>query len=228
MDNNVFYKTNIPLEELENINEMFFRQVQMKEERALKRFGKQYEETRNLIFSNVKAEGIYTISEIEKNENHEIHLKNGIVIANRMLSELFARSSEVTACAVTLHGYDELEDASDDNLITLFLDGWGTAVVECAHTWLKKRIKDGFAKKGLYATSSWSPGQHNINVKMQRELFEMLRPEAIGITLSKSFMMHPKKSVSGFIGGGDDKDAESIRACDFCELREKCPSAYSS
>ena len=62
MDNNVFYKTNIPLEELENINEMFFRQVQMKEERALKRFGKQYEETRNLIFSNVKAEGIYTIS----------------------------------------------------------------------------------------------------------------------------------------------------------------------
>ncbi len=36
----------------------------------------------------------------------------------------------------------------------------------------------------------------------------MLRPESIGITLTESFMMHPKKSISGFIGGGSDENAE--------------------
>ncbi len=117
----------------------------MKEDRVLRKFGKQYEETRNLIFSGVRAEGIYTTSEIEKNKNSEIHLKNGIIIANNMLSELFVLSTEVTACAVTLHGYDGLEDEMDGTYGS-FPDGWGTAVVECANTWIKKRIKEDLRK----------------------------------------------------------------------------------
>ncbi len=227
MYKDIFHKVDIPLDELENVNKLFFSQVQMNEDRVLRKFGKQYEETKSLIFSSVRAEGIYTTSEIEKNKSSEIHLKNGIIIANNMLSELFALSTEVTACAVTLHGYDELEDETDSTLMALFLDGWGTAVAECANTWIKKCIKEDFAKRGLHATSSWSPGQHNIDIKLQKVLFEMLRPESIGITLTESFMMHPKKSISGFIGGGSDENAEKIKPCDFCELRDKCPSAYA-
>lgn len=226
MDSNGFYKVTIPLEELENVDELFFRQVQMNGNKVLKKFRKQYDETRNMIFSGVTVEGIYTTSEIKGIEGSEIHLDNEITISNEMLSGLFAESGSVTACVVTLHGYDRLEEEADDNLITLFLDGWGTAVAECAHVWLKKQIKQSFADKGLYMTNSWSPGQHNIDIRLQKELFAMLNPQTIGVTLTESFMMHPKKSISSFMGSSENQNAENIRACDFCELREKCPTAY--
>ncbi len=68
MYKDIFHKVDIPLDELENVNKLFFSQVQMNEDRVLRKFGKQYEETKSLIFSSVRAEGIYTTSEIEKNK----------------------------------------------------------------------------------------------------------------------------------------------------------------
>ena len=216
----------IPLEELENMEEMFFRQIQMERRRVMKKFSQQYNVTRHQVMSGVTAEGMFRSVKIEKKEEENIYLEGGTLISSRMLSELFKSSDEIIVCAMTLHGYDQLEAESDDNLITLFLDGWGTAAAECGHVWMKEQIRGMMEKKGRYLTSSWSPGQHNIDIKLQKEVFELLQPEEIGMELTDSFMMHPKKSISSFIGIGSDENAGKIRACDFCERRETCPSAY--
>ena len=67
-----------------------------------------------------------------------------------------------------------------------------------------------------------------MNIHLQRPVFRMIGPEAIGITLNDTCMMYPKKSISGFFGIGTEADIEHIRACDFCERRQTCPSAYAT
>ena len=216
----------IPLNELSGTEKMFFRQIQMKGEKVKKKFLKQYESTHSQIYGNVTAKGIFASVEIEKIQDDDIYLEDGSIITSAMLSKLFKNSEELLMCAVTLHGYDELEKASDNGFTTLFLDGWGTAIAELGHIWMKDQIRKQQEKKGFYLTNSWSPGQHNVDIKLQKDIFKWLKPETIGMELSKSYMMHPKKSISSFMGIGTDPDAESVRACDFCEHRDTCPSAY--
>lgn len=144
-----------------------------------------------------------------------------------MLSHLFSKAEEIVFTATTVLGYDELAEKETDSLKQLFYDGWGSAVAECGHTWLRNQIKTKLAGTGVCVTFPWCPGQHEVDIRLQKELFALLKPEDIGITLSSSFMMHPQKSVSSFIGIGHDVEMETLRACDFCGLRETCPTAYA-
>lgn len=220
------YTVDIPLGELKNLDEMFFRQVQMKSERVLKKFANQYDVTRRNIFSQISAKGIYTILSIDNIENENIYLENGFIIKNKMLSNIFKTSERIVFCAITIYGYEEIENKVEDNLEMLFYDAWGTAVAECGHVWLKNHIRNNVKTEKNYFTNSWSPGQHNIDIELQRTLFKVLKPETIGITLNDSCMMDPKKSISSFMGISKSEDVEQIRACDFCSHRETCPSAY--
>ncbi len=220
------HAVDIPLNSLNGTEELFFRQIQMKGEKVKKKFLKQYESTRINIYENVTAKGIFASVGIEAIRKDDICLEDGSIIRSPMLSKLFQDSVELIMCAVTLQGYDELEKASDKGLAALFLDSWGTAIAELGHGWVKERIREQQEKDGFYLTHSWCPGQHNIDIKLQKDLFRLLKPETIGMELTKSCMMHPKKSISSFIGLGTDPDAKLTRACDFCEHRDTCPSAY--
>lgn len=215
----------IPLNELEGVDDMFFRQIQMRQDKVMKKFAEQYRATRDMFFSGVSMSGIFESFDIDRIEDENIYTCDR-VIPCRMLSELFAEADEIVLCTVTLKGYDELEAEETDSLKVLFLDGWGTAVVEKGHVWMKERIRERYAAEGLKTTNSWSPGQHNVDIRLQRALFGMLKPEDIGVTLTESLMMHPKKSISSFTGAGASDGMEDIRACDFCAHRETCPSAY--
>lgn len=215
----------IPLNELEGVDDMFFRQIQMRQDKVMKKFADQYRSTRDMFFSGISMSGICESFDIDRIEDENIYTGDR-VISCRMLSELFEEAEEIVLCAVTLKGYDELETEEKDNLKVLFLDGWGTAAVEKGHVWMKERIRERCAAAGLNTTNPWSPGQHSVDIRLQKDLFGMLKPEDIGVTLADSFMMHPKKSVSSFTGAGVSGGMEDIRACDFCTHRETCPSAY--
>ncbi len=217
----------IPIAEIEGLDDMFFKLIEMKKEKALKRFSAQYEETRQRIFDSVTVCGICESFAVDNISGDEIRLIDGTVIRSEMLSNLFSGAEEIVFTAITVLGFDEIADAETDTLKQLFYDGWGSAVADCGHTWLRSRIKAAFSGDNLSISFPWCPGQHEVDIKLQRELFALLKPEEIGITLSPSFMMHPQKSVSSFIGIGHNAEMENLRACDFCRLRETCPSAYA-
>ena len=218
----------IPLEELKGIDEIFFRQIQMDGDKVLKKFKNLFEETKEVVYSRFTSEGICKSFEIKDIKDDTVLLEGGEHLDGKMTARVFAKSQEAVICAVTIHGYHELEDSSGDFMREFFYDGWGTAFAEAAFAWLKDQIKEELLKKGVYSTCSWSPGQHNVNIHLQRPVFRMIGPEAIGITLNDTCMMYPKKSTSGFFGIGTEADIEHIRACDFCERRQTCPSAYAT
>lgn len=218
----------IPLEELKGIDELFFRQIQMDGDRVLKKFKKLFDETKEVVYSSFTSEGLCQSFKIEEIKDNAVFLEGGEHLDGKMTARVFAKSEEAVICAVTIHGYHELEGQSDDFMREFFYDGWGTAFAEAAFAWLKEQVKEELQKSGIYSTCSWSPGQHNVDIHLQRPVFRMLHPETIGITLNDTCMMYPKKSISGFFGIGTEADIEYIRACDFCERRETCPSAYAT
>ena len=79
------HKIDISLEELENMEEMFFRQIQMERSRVMKKFSQQYNVTRHQVMSGVTAEGMFRSVKIEKKEEENIYLEGGTLISSRML-----------------------------------------------------------------------------------------------------------------------------------------------
>ncbi|MCK5116513.1 MAG: hypothetical protein KAR44_07915 [Candidatus Aegiribacteria sp.] len=64
---------------------------------------------------------------------------------------------------------------------------------------------------------SYSPGYCGWNMSGQKKLFEVLRPQEIGITLNESYLMSPIKSVSGVLIAGSGKIHEFVSSYHFCD-----------
>ncbi len=65
-------------------------------------------------------------------------------------------------------------------------------------SYLKKEGKTGLDTRVL----GYSPGYCGWNISGQKNLFEYLNPERIGITLNSTYLMTPLKSVSGLLAAG--------------------------
>ena len=217
----------IPIDEIKGIDYMFSRQMKFDVKNVPEKFRKIFDQTRRDSYGTLTLEGIFESFEIDEvNEDH-IKLRGGEILESTMLARAFNQSSELVFYVVSVSGYESLDEAEENMVAKLFLDGWGTAVVECGASCLKRKMAEELERKGIYSTFSFSPGQHNVSMELQKVIFRLLKPAEIGVTLNDHFLMHPKKSVSGIFGIGYNKGEEGLRPCDFCDLRETCSSAYA-
>ena len=217
---------NIPIHELEGVDVQFYRQLQMKKEKAEKKFGPLLEEMKKEAYKYLTCEGIFDIFPIEGKTEDTIIAEGGEAFTNPMMARVLAKSEQMVVYAATVRGYDEFEASVDNFMKTFIVDTWGTTFAECAGSWLKNYIEKHVLDPNLYTTCAWSPGQHGVDIRLQRNVFRLISPEDIGVRLNDSCMMQPQKSITSFFGVGRESDLESIRACDFCEHRATCPSAY--
>lgn len=71
-------------------------------------------------------------------------------------------------------------------------------------------------ERGNVTRRRFSPGYSDLNISIQKKIFELLDcPRQIGLTLNRSMIMSPMKSVTAFIGisstGGHDADYRGPR-----------------
>jgi hypothetical protein len=216
----------IPADKLSGMDRMFGSMMKLDIENMPAKFKNAFDKTREASFQSFSMKGIYESFEIDVIEKDRIKLKNGAILESKLMTDVFRKSFELVFLVVTVYGYDEMDAAEDNMFLKLFLDNWGTAFIECANSWTEKTIAKELENDELYCTYSFSPGQNDIPIEMQAVLFEALKPEEIGVTLSDRFMMHPKKSVSGIFGIQTERDEKGIRPCDLCEKKATCPNAY--
>lgn len=217
---------NIPIDELEDVEIQFYRQLQMKKEKAEKKFGPLLEEMKTEAYKHLTCAGIFDIFPIEARTEDTIVVEGGENFTNPMMARVLAKSEQMVIYAATVCGYDALESGADSFMKQFIIDAWGTTFAECAGSWLKKYVETQILDPDLHTTCAWSPGQHGVDIRLQRNVFRLITPEEIGVRLNDSCMMQPQKSVTSFFGVGRDSNLEAIRACDFCEHRPTCPSAY--
>ena len=106
----------------------------------------------------------------------------------------------------------------------MFLDSLGTWAVGQMRMQLFSQLEHVAIESGLHASTSLSPGESEWPVSEQSVLFSLLDTQQIGVSLTKTMLMVPVKSLSLIMGTGPGPlGSEGGSNCDFCTIRDRCP-----
>jgi hypothetical protein len=142
-------------------------------------------------------------------------------------SAVFEGLERLAYCVCTIGPALEAEVtrlSKEDELIrAVVLDAAGSVAAEAAAEYMDRRIQEAAAREGLKTSCRASPGYGDWDVSEQRALFEIVPAERVGVRLSESAMMIPRKSVSFAVHIAERparlRSENSCRNCD----RADCP-----
>ena len=168
---------------------------------------------------------IYTTLLVSDFQHQRVTLEGGAVFEGSLVARALAGATEV-ALAVCTAG-----PAVDERVAMLFnagnpvralaLDGAGIAAVGGVARMAAERICDQASTRGLRAGMRAEPGQEGWPLRQQRVVFSLVSAERIGVRLTESCLMLPRKSISFVVGLGPEMRADAV-SCDFCSKRERC------
>ena len=76
---------------------------------------------------------------------------------------------------------------------------------------------------GRYLTQRFSPGYGDLPLALQNAIVGLMDgPRAIGLTVSGSHIMMPRKSITAIIGSAAHPVVGKLAGCDTCALKEGC------
>ena len=118
------------------------------------------------------------------------------MIKSERLAEHLAGCDKATLMAVTIG--KGIEKETNDVLRDLLRDAIGTEAVEALADKVNDIVKKNAKQKGYKTKWRFSVGYGDWNIEDQKHILEALKADFV--TLSESFMMSPKKSVTAIIG----------------------------
>jgi len=142
-------------------------------------------------------------------------------------SDIFNDLEKVAFCVCTIGPAIEerVTSLSKDGemLGAVVLDAIGSAAAEATARYANDRIDEAAAAEGLRTSCRASPGYGDWDVKEQKALFALVPAGRIGVTLTESSMMIPRKSVSFAVHIAEDPvRLRSEGSCRNCDM-ETCP-----
>ena len=167
----------IPVEQITGIEAMVGRMLKLDIGNLPTKFNKPLESTKEIAYQKFKMTSVVEFFEIDRIESQKIILKKQSVIESEFLAELFRDAIALGVSVVTLHGYEEVDEAEDNMFRKLLLDSWGTAFVECGNQWTMEQIEEELQTESLYTSHSFSPGQNDIPLQAQQTLFQLRSEE---------------------------------------------------
>ena len=168
---------------------------------------------------------IYPVSGVNRDY---LCLDNGTVIRGTLLPSLLPKSKDlaVVVCTIGPGVEDKVTDYLEKNepLWGLLLDGIGTAAIDTLTVEACKSIRQKAVYRGYQASSPLSPGMPGFALSEQWTLLQLASAEQIGVSLTSSGVMVPRKSTSVVIGMGSDMPTWTPdEVCANCCLKEICP-----
>lgn len=181
-----------------------------------------------IIFSYNNSENKNSVLFADRQENHNMtDCSYPLSLNGTLLPKIFKDCHSIMLYVLTVCNYDKIYEMCDDDImLSFFADAWGSAYAECADSYFIEKLAEEFHQKQVYVTNSHNPGQHLFPLENQKIIFELLQPDNIGLTLTDSCLMMPSKSISGIIGLSNIPQDISKVSCDYCNLRDTCPTAY--
>ena len=163
---------------------------------------------------------------VERQEDTELILAGGARLRSPALAARLRGAEEVVAPVCTIGAAIEARVSAalaDDPVFALALDGVGTAAADRLATAVCERITAGAAARGLRGTPPFSPGMPGWPVaEGQDAIFSLVDGRTIGVELTPSHLMIPRKSVSMVVGLGHRVTHGGRDACDSCGMRATC------
>ncbi len=171
----------------------------------------------------IKARAIYKVSYVEERSEDAIQL-DGVRFTSRVLKTNLEKAERVFPYVVTI-GQD-LEDratSSKDLLEQYYLDVIGNVAITAARQYLENHLQDVFHPGKM---SRMNPGSlKDWPIQEQKTIFSILGDveTAIGVRLTGSYLMIPRKSISGIYFPTEI----AFFSCQLCP-RKKCPSRQAA
>lgn len=166
----------------------------------------------------------YPIKEVG---HDQLFLEGDVVLHGSVLSSVLAEARELAVVVCTIGSRLEKQVAeyfnNDEALRGLLLDGIGSAAVDSLGFEVCSLIGNEASLHGYQASSPLSPGGPRFPLSEQWQLFKLAPADQIGVSLTSSGVMVPRKSISMVIGMGSDmKTWTKAESCARCNLRNTC------
>jgi len=166
----------------------------------------------------IRPQAIFGTAYVRKRSLDQIEI-DGIEFRSRVLAKNLEHIERVFPYVLTIGDSLENKSRSSGNIITkLVLETVGDLALGSGLEHVQRHISDHYR---LDTTSHMGPGQLDWPIEQQRELFSLIGhvKDTIGVALTESSMMVPRKSISGIIFPTE----ETFVTCQLCQ-RNKCPS----
>src|SRR4030042_2092379 len=145
----------------------------------------------------ISAKAVYKVCYIEEKLENTVII-DGIPLRSRILTKNLEKVGRVFPYVITIGTrLEQKADASTDLLEKYYLDKIGNIALSEVRNYLEENLCSRFALDGL---SYMSPGSlKDWPLEEQRPLFSILKGAevSIGVRLTESLLMIPRKSVSG-------------------------------
>ena len=179
-------------------------------------------EEKNLIRSRFAYE-IYTVKYLGEGK---IQAGGKTGLKGKAL-ESISQAAEIAVAVCTIG--DELENkaaeyfAARDPLRGMLLDGIGSAAVDAVSQQTCRVIAGLAESRNLQTSSPLGPGMPDFPITEQHKLYKLSGAVKIGVTLSSTGMLIPRKSVSMLIGMGQNMARwTQAEVCRKCPMNDNC------
>jgi hypothetical protein len=173
----------------------------------------------------LKPSLLYRRVGIESVRHERIKLEGGAELRGKLLVQHLAPASEAILILCTVGAeLDTLisETMNTDPVFALALDGLGSAGVEALANAACHRFEVQAKESHKTTSIPLSPGMIDWPVEEgQAQIFGLLPAADIGVSLTPSWVMIPRKSLSMVLGIGEQMISDKT-TCDYCSMRETC------
>ena len=175
----------------------------------------------------ISPRGVYNLKEIVSFSGESILIEGNISFNTAKIGSYLIKCCDQIAVFLLTIGHD-LEKEVDklmgqgEFLSALILDALGSEAVDTAANHFKELIRGSQNERGV--TPRFSPGCCDWKLSDQSSIFKLLDSSKLGVELTESYMMIPRKSISGVVGlGRIEKTIKEPIPCQFCSNRD-CPN----
>ncbi len=177
----------------------------------------------DLMLSQAKIVIKYCGVDIIEESDTGLLLENDIIFEGEQIKKAYSGVKHLFVYVTSVINIDDILKAHPDMMETFFIEYWATSMLNASREKLTRKLNGILNEEGCKCTSVWSPGQNKFELINQKPLFDILKPETIGVTLDKHMRMIPLKTVSGTMGVIPVAAHEKMISCDYCEHRKYCP-----
>jgi hypothetical protein len=166
----------------------------------------------------------YTVSSMN---GSQISLDGGKAINGSLIPAIFPEAKElaVILCTIGPRLEKQVTDYSKSNeaMRGMILDGIGSTAVDMTALEALKLIASEVSSRGYEISSPVNPGMSGFPLTEQWNLLGLVNADEIGVSLTASAVLVPRKSASMVIGIGPKMTRwTQAEVCARCSLRETC------
>jgi hypothetical protein len=151
-----------------------------------------------------ELKGAYEIVAIKSIKSGVTSIKNNINFESKQTSELFKDCEEVILFASTagqkILDRRDFEIKNGNAALGVILDAVGSETADTGLDWIQQFLSAQLAKKAKSITRRFSPGYGDLKLAHQKDIYDALHLEKIGISITDRYLLSPEKSVIAIAG----------------------------